>query len=84
MVDGAPLSNDASLQLMSSSNNGNRMNSLKASDQNSAGRGADLRSISTDNIDNIEVVRGIPSAEYGNLTSGAVIINSKKGATAEQ
>ena len=81
MVDGAPLSNDASLQLLSSSYRGNEMNSITASDQNSAGRGADLRSISTDNIDNIEVVRGIPSAEYGNLTSGAVIINSKKGAT---
>ncbi|MBO7114006.1 MAG: carboxypeptidase-like regulatory domain-containing protein [Bacteroidaceae bacterium] len=81
MVDGAPISNDATLQLLSSSNSGSNLQSSASNDQNTTGRGTDLRSISTDNIDNIEVVRGIPSAEYGNLTSGAVIINSKKGAT---
>lgn len=34
-----------------------------------------MRSISTDDIESVEVVRGIPSAEYGNLTSGMVKIN---------
>ncbi|MFR7824841.1 MAG: TonB-dependent receptor plug domain-containing protein [Odoribacter splanchnicus] len=41
--------------------------------------GVDVRAISTDNIESIEVIRGIPSVEYGDLTSGAVIINSKAG-----
>ncbi len=31
-----------------------------------------MRSISTDDIESVEVVRGIPSAEYGNLTSGMI------------
>ncbi|MFQ8806854.1 MAG: TonB-dependent receptor plug domain-containing protein [Alistipes indistinctus] len=41
--------------------------------------GVDLRQISTDNIESVEVIRGIPSAEYGDLTAGAVIVNSKAG-----
>jgi len=38
-----------------------------------------VRSISTENIESIQIVRGIPSVEYGDLTSGAVIINTKAG-----
>ncbi|WP_289466143.1 TonB-dependent receptor plug domain-containing protein, partial [Klebsiella pneumoniae] len=45
----------------------------------SATGGADVRSISTENIESVEIIRGIPSVEYGDLTSGAVIINSKAG-----
>jgi hypothetical protein len=55
------------------SNNGN----LQSSNQG----GIDLRQISTDNIESIEIIRGIPSAEYGDLTSGAVIISTKAGKT---
>jgi len=80
MVDGAPVANDASLQIMSTSKSGSSMNSV-SSGQSSTGRGVDLRTISTDNIENLEVIRGIPSVEYGNLTSGAVLIKTKKGAT---
>ena len=39
-------------------------------------RGVDMRTISTDDIESIEVMRGIPSVEYGNLTSG--VVNIKK------
>lgn len=76
VVDGAPIANDAAMQVMSTAKNGTSVDS-----QNSTGRGVDLRTISTDNIENIEVIRGIPSVEYGNLTSGAVIIKTKKGST---
>ena len=55
------------------SNNANMQTSNKG--------GVDLRQISTDNIESIEIIRGIPSAEYGDLTSGAVIINTKAGKT---
>ena len=41
--------------------------------------GVDMRSISTDDIQNVEIVRGIPSVEYGDLTSGLVKINRRKG-----
>ena len=38
--------------------------------------GTDLRQVSADNIDRVEVVSGIPSAEYGDLTSGLVVVHS--------
>lgn len=43
--------------------------------------GVDTRNISVDNIESIEVITGVPSAEYGDLNSGMVKINSKKGRT---
>lgn len=70
IVDGAPLSNNANMQGLSSSITGGT---------GSGGTGMDLRSISTDNIESVTVIRGIPSAEYGDLTSGAVILKSKAG-----
>lgn len=83
VVDGAPLSNDANMQVFSTarsgSNSSHQANTMN--DQTTSGRGVDLRQISPDNIESIEVIRGIPSVEYGNLTSGAVIINTKAGAT---
>lgn len=46
--------------------------------------GTDLRQISADDIESVEVIRGIPSAEYGDLTSGLVIVHSKIGQTSWQ
>lgn len=43
--------------------------------------GIDLRRIPADNIQDVEVIRGIPSAKYGDLTSGAIIVNTKSGYT---
>ena len=40
-----------------------------------------MRSISTDDVESVEVVRGIPSVEYGNLTSGMVKINKIRRST---
>lgn len=81
VLDGAPLSNDANLQMLSSAKSGLNHYSATSNSQSTTGGGIDLRSISADNIDHVEVIRGIPSAEYGNLTSGAVIIKTKQGAT---
>lgn len=75
VVDGAPLSNDANLQVMSTAKSGT------AAEQSTAGKGVDLRIISPDNIESVEVIRGIPSVEYGNLTSGAVIVKTRMGET---
>lgn len=44
-------------------------------------KGASTRGLSTQNIESIEVVAGIPSVEYGDLTNGIVKINTKKGKT---
>lgn len=67
IVDGVPQSNNATLH--------------ESTGNSTAGSGIDLRQISTDNIESVEVIRGIPSAEYGDLTSGAVIVNLKSGRT---
>ncbi len=72
LVDGAPLSNNANLQTFSTSRSDNNFSTT-------IGSGIDLRQISTDNIESIEFVTGIPSVTYGDLTSGAVVIKTKAG-----
>lgn len=69
-MDGVPISTDANLQSIPGS----------SGDGSLVSRGLDMRTIPTDNIESVEVVRGIPSVEYGNLTSG--LINIKRRATA--
>jgi ferric enterobactin receptor len=41
--------------------------------------GLDLRNIPADNIESIEVIRGVASAQYGDITDGAVILNRQAG-----
>lgn len=43
--------------------------------------GVDMRSISTNDIEKVEIIRGIPSASYGDLTSGLIKIERKIGNT---
>lgn len=77
-VDGSPLSNNANLQSLSPAISGSaETNGLGGSPMS----GVDVRSLSTDNVESVEVIRGIPSAEYGDLTSGAVIVKSRAGAS---
>ncbi len=70
MVDGAPLASDANLQTVGTSTDA----SSPSTKRSVLNKGVDMRTISTDNIESVEIVRGIPSAEYGNLTSGMVNI----------
>lgn len=74
--NGAPLSNNANLTSLNPI-----FAPLSASLAGGASpvSGFDARKISTNNIESVEIVRGIPSVEYGDLTSGAVIINTKAG-----
>lgn len=83
IVDGAPLSNDANLQAVASTRFGasSGMQSDGMGDQTTAGGGVDLRTISAGAVEAIEVITGIPSAEYGNLTSGVMIVKTKAGKT---
>ena len=55
VVDGVPISNNGLL--------------TQGQFSSTAFTGTDLRQIAADNIDNVEVIRGIPSAEYGDLTA---------------
>lgn len=70
IVDGVPLSNDANLQP-------SPVATTLGSSFTSAG--VDMRSLSTDNVEKVEIVRGIPSVEYGDLTSGLVRIERRRG-----
>lgn len=74
--DGAPVSNNSNLSAL---NPTVTAGTAAVGGGASAGGGMDVRSISTENIESVEVIRGIPSVEYGDLTSGAVIIHSKAG-----
>ena len=76
MVDGAPVNGDANLQGVPSA-----ASTDPEARRNITNRGVDMRTISTDNIESVEIVRGIPSAEYGNLTSGLVNIKRIRRAT---
>ncbi|MFA5850153.1 MAG: TonB-dependent receptor plug domain-containing protein [Bacteroidales bacterium] len=68
LVDGIPVSDNASLK-------------DKTAINSTGATGVDLRQIGADNIESVEVIRGIPSAEYGDLASGAVLVNTKSGYT---
>lgn len=41
--------------------------------------GADTRNITVADIESVEVITGVPSAEYGDLNSGMVKIHTRKG-----
>ena len=75
IVDGAPVSNDANMQTLNTAGGGT------AQTYSTAGQGVDLRKIPTDNIESVEVIRGIPSVQYGDLTTGAVLVKTKAGKT---
>ena len=81
IMDGSPISNNANMQSINSAINGSLMSKgdVAVGGGVPPNSGVDLRQISTDNIESVEVIRGIPSAEYGDLTAGAVIVNSKAG-----
>lgn len=77
--DGAPISNNANLMAMNPAVRG-ALGALGGATAGPAG-GVDTRTISLENIESIKVIRGIPSVEYADLTSGAVLIRSKSGAS---
>ena len=70
VVDGKPLGNNANLQYTPG------YSSLGSDFVN---YGTDLRTLATEDIASMEVVRGIASVEYGDLTSGLLKITRKRG-----
>jgi len=75
IVDGTPIDNDANMQTLNTTKGGT------SQAYSTAGQGVDLRQVATDNIESIEVIRGIPSVQYGDLTTGAVLVKTKAGET---
>lgn len=75
IIDGTPVNTSANLQAVASDISGSYRS------YNAVNAGVDMRNIPTDNIETVEIIRGIPSVRYNNLTSGVVIIHRKQKAT---
>ncbi|MDO7135927.1 TonB-dependent receptor [Algibacter lectus] len=71
ILDGAAISTDANMQTKNAS-------SLDGGKSNVAG-GVDLRSITLANVESVEVIAGVASPKYGNLSSGGILVKSKVG-----
>ena len=76
ILDGVPLSNNANLQ-----GTGPRGEIVPAT---SSGGGIDLRRIPAAALERVEVIRGVPSARYGDLTQGAIVIETRAGVVAPE
>ncbi|MGE5401236.1 MAG: TonB-dependent receptor [Ignavibacteriales bacterium] len=66
VLDGVPVTNNANMQI--------------GIGYSSANSGIDLRSIPAENIKEVEIIRGIPSAQYGDLADGLMIVKTKSTA----
>jgi len=71
VVNGVPLSNNANLQTLGPSG--------ELTFPNSVGGGIDLRRIPASTIERVEVIRGIPSAHYGDVTNGVIVVDTHAG-----
>ena len=66
-VDGVRLSSNASFGAFSNSGSG--------------AKGVSTNNIASTNVESIEVITGVPSVEYGDMSSGIVKVNTRKGKT---
>lgn len=78
-IDGAPINTTANLQTTAgyTLSNANGPNDTRRT----VNKGVDMRTLSTDQIERVDITRGIPSVEHGDLTSGLIQITRKRGAT---
>ncbi|MEX1050050.1 MAG: TonB-dependent receptor, partial [Gemmatimonadales bacterium] len=76
VLDGVPLSNNANLQTAGPRGE----SSLPAT----AGGGIDLRQIPATTIERLEAIRGVPSARYGDLTQGVIVVDTRAGEVTPQ
>ena len=74
LLDGVPLTNNANLQTTGPRG---ELSFLLSS---SSGGGIDLRRIPASTIERVEVIRGLPSARYGDLTQGAIVVDTRASA----
>jgi hypothetical protein len=76
VLDGVPISNNANLQSLGVRG--------ELAFSTSAGGGIDLRRLPASTIERVEVIRGIPSSRFGDLTQGAVLVDTRAGAIAPE
>jgi len=70
IVDGAPMPTNANMQAVSPTINARPGDAIL---------GVDARLVTTDRVEDITVITGIPSVEFGDLNSGVVLIRSRAG-----
>ena len=85
----ATLMNDTRMALRSGSQEGGNasfgtaieVDGIRIDNNAAAGEtaGASTRAISSSNIESVEIITGIPSVEYGDLSNGVVKVNTRKG-----
>ncbi|MEX1051378.1 MAG: TonB-dependent receptor, partial [Gemmatimonadales bacterium] len=71
VVDGVPMSNNANLQTTGPRGEVNV--------PSTAGGGIDLRTIPAATLERIEAIRGVPSARFGDLTQGVILVETRAG-----
>jgi len=72
VLDGVPASNNVNLQTLGPRGEIQFFSS-------SAGGGIDLRRIPAATLERVEVIRGIPSVRFGDLTQGVIIVETRAG-----
>ena len=81
-IDGVPLDVNSNMQSTVGSGMIITPQSGYADDKRNTTRsGVDMRTIATDDIETVEIIRGIPSVKFGDISSGVVTIHRKKGYT---
>ncbi len=73
IVDDIPLSNNANMNTGTGVGYGAKV-------RTNAETGVDLRGVVADNVKEVEVISGVPSVEYGDLTSGIVKVTTRSEA----
>jgi len=76
LLDEVPLSNNANLQGLGPRG--------EISVPGTATGGIDLRRIPATTIERVEVIRGVPSVRYGDLTNGAIVVDTRVEAVAPE
>lgn len=71
VIDGAVQQQDANLQYVAQGF------TQQDNSRNMVDYGLDMRTLTTDDIEKVEVIRGIPSVQYGDLTSGVIKITRR-------
>lgn len=82
VIDGQVLNSDVDMLKAAHSGQTVGKNGIQAAKRReNNNQGVDMRTIPTNDIESVEIIRGIPSASYGDLTSGLILIHRKSGQT---
>jgi len=79
VMDGNVL--NSNMDMLQAVNLSNNFTGASATSRSTNSIGVDMRTLPTNDIESVEIIRGIPTVSYGDLTSGLVLIHRKSGYT---